>query len=733
MTDAILFCLGRRASARTRAVHCCVVRRALLCRTLVGSHVVRIVAAGMSDDDGGPSQSELPFGEAVACQASATHEASRTMTTMTDTMDASMTSMVVADPAIRSAPNMPDASDPHGVCLACVKTKNRMPHTCGKRRNAPAAASATPDRSKRARRATLALMPPSEVHDSVVQDAPRTITLGAESASSGRIAASSVNDTTLTSLDDRGSADSMVTSMVPCSFSQGRLLSRTLPEISIGSAAVTLHVTAESFEYKVEIAQEVRTCTIAEVRRLTLTAAPGEDKWDCECCSSKNWSLDRAKICLACGAPSPADEMQLDRAKKAARSEMASLRPKAFGGRKLTNGAPDLFTENWAAGAYSGEKSALSVALDPSMQAPRVWDKNRQHGLMHLDSAVSMLTLGNQGLLRPELRNNARPVTVATVFLQIPRYIEIPTPSGSTQSVDTQQRGGSDVVDATANSEAICLASSATGTPEACPTTMTLMHDEAHDPPAAPSEPENMALHEVNVNVEEEGKTCPICFDEMTTSEEPWGLLRCCRNPIHMDCCASFLNHDRTTTDHARALRTGKTYHTVPIALQCPSCREPLDAKASVVSMLDACNRMQLQPAAAAASQEVEATACIGMQSLSRSVHDQRGAADDARSHGVRNGADDGDRDVLAPRAHGENAPSGRSPHVDSGAAGRGVQSHESLSLLDPSYCDTVEASSTVAEDSHALVRYDSEPVRESALNTRLHPSRALSFTKHAG
>ena len=70
MTDAILFCLGRRASpsARTRAVHCCVVRRALLCRTLVGSHVVRIVAAGMSDDDGGPSQSELPFGEAVACQ-----------------------------------------------------------------------------------------------------------------------------------------------------------------------------------------------------------------------------------------------------------------------------------------------------------------------------------------------------------------------------------------------------------------------------------------------------------------------------------------------------------------------------------------------------------------------------------------------------------------------------------------------------------------------------------------
>jgi len=37
----------------------------------VGSHVVRIVAAGMSDDDGGPSQSELPFGEAVACQASA--------------------------------------------------------------------------------------------------------------------------------------------------------------------------------------------------------------------------------------------------------------------------------------------------------------------------------------------------------------------------------------------------------------------------------------------------------------------------------------------------------------------------------------------------------------------------------------------------------------------------------------------------------------------------------------
>ena len=100
MTNAILFFLARAASTHARAVQLLSPDALSFSRTLVGAHVVRVPAV-MSHGDGGPSQSEVPFGEADACHASATHEENdpRTRRMTTDTMDVSMTAMVVTDPA----------------------------------------------------------------------------------------------------------------------------------------------------------------------------------------------------------------------------------------------------------------------------------------------------------------------------------------------------------------------------------------------------------------------------------------------------------------------------------------------------------------------------------------------------------------------------------------------------------------------------------------------------------
>ena len=43
--------------------------------------------------------------------------------------------------------------------------------------------------------------------------------------------------------------------------------------------------------------------------------------------------------------------------------------------------------------------------------------------LRHLDSAVSMLTLGRQGILQPALRSQLQEVCVATVFILSPRLV----------------------------------------------------------------------------------------------------------------------------------------------------------------------------------------------------------------------------------------------------------------------------------------------------------------------
>ena len=124
MTDAILFCLGRRASARTRAVHCCVVRRALLrCTPVVERWCLASSQPTMSDAECIASQSDLPpkVGDAsLAATRDDAHIAEPGM----DSMDHALTTTVGSHVYNGDGPSEPIAltSQP-AVCLVCNGNK----------------------------------------------------------------------------------------------------------------------------------------------------------------------------------------------------------------------------------------------------------------------------------------------------------------------------------------------------------------------------------------------------------------------------------------------------------------------------------------------------------------------------------------------------------------------------------------------------------------------------------
>jgi hypothetical protein len=49
------------------------------------------------------------------------------------------------------------------------------------------------------------------------------------------------------------------------------------------------------------------------------------------------------------------------------------------------------------------------------------WHERRCDSVLWLDSAVSALTLGNEGIIRPQLRVHLQPVSVAAVYILVPR------------------------------------------------------------------------------------------------------------------------------------------------------------------------------------------------------------------------------------------------------------------------------------------------------------------------
>ena len=94
--------------------------------------------------------------------------------------------------------------------------------------------------------------------------------------------------------------------------------------------------TAGVYTYSVQgVDGSTRTVDERTARAFPLSAAAGETRWKCRCCSSGWWSLKRARLCITCGAPSPEDEAILTELKQSERAKMAQLRPHRLHGRRI--------------------------------------------------------------------------------------------------------------------------------------------------------------------------------------------------------------------------------------------------------------------------------------------------------------------------------------------------------------------------------------------------------------
>ena len=62
--------------------------------------------------------------------------------------------------------------------------------------------------------------------------------------------------------------------------------------------------------------------------------------------------------------------------------------------------------------------------FNPSKHLDPAWHARRFDSLFQLDSNVSMLTLGNQGIVREALRGGLQPAAVATALTLAPRFVE---------------------------------------------------------------------------------------------------------------------------------------------------------------------------------------------------------------------------------------------------------------------------------------------------------------------
>ena len=168
-------------------------------------------------------------------------------------------------------------------------------------------------------------------------------------------------------------------------------------------------------------------CDRSAARRLELQALSAADAWTCPHCSASGWSIERARICLSCGAPSPADEAEMAALKKKARACMAEQRPKHLGGRRITSQHERLSTAAPAQGVYAaaarGDDAQASLTAEASEQAESLWRSLAMDSRAWLDSHVSMLTLGNQGITRPELRSMLKPATIAHVYMLTPQRV----------------------------------------------------------------------------------------------------------------------------------------------------------------------------------------------------------------------------------------------------------------------------------------------------------------------
>lgn len=162
-----------------------------------------------------------------------------------------------------------------------------------------------------------------------------------------------------------------------------------------------------------------------EAMRYPLRARDGEPSWSCACCAANGWSWERARLCAECGMPTPLDERRAEQMKQQKRKEMADDRKSTLGGRRITTLQRDGRCKR-KRGAYEpapGDDAAVEEELSAQSPSHSASDAKRLSCVLWLDSAVSALTLGQQGIVRPALRQHLQPAAVATALVLAPRMV----------------------------------------------------------------------------------------------------------------------------------------------------------------------------------------------------------------------------------------------------------------------------------------------------------------------
>ena len=361
-------------------------------------------------------------------------------------------------------------------CLRCTTRGNRGVHTCGKRRNMPVVPTTATARASRQRTSVTMLLPspslarlpvPPLVPDEAQAASSQVVALDAQAVGSCAMpmVTSSVAGGETDADGQAPSTDiAVVASHSPSASPDGaRVIGGVhdgnafnaahaciLPEQQDGAAlgprvlvsrepigcratvsGGNVFTVAEApdvpvaFEYIVQQADgALNRYDANSTRQLDLKARSAADAWACSCCAATGWSIERARICLDCGAPTPMDEAEMTALKTKTRAAMAVQRPKHLGGRRITAERERLRTSAPAQGVYAaaargGEAEAAMTSEISEQNAATLWRILAKDSLAWLDSQAAMLTLGNQSIARPE--GTVQPATIAHVFALAPR------------------------------------------------------------------------------------------------------------------------------------------------------------------------------------------------------------------------------------------------------------------------------------------------------------------------
>ena len=376
----------------------------------------------------------------------------------------------------------------HDGCRRCAgNTKER--HTCGKRRAPPqgVAAASRPSRQRtgktdESRSATVILLPTESTIDMADNSPPALLSFEVNMPGQQQIETVSErpdasreeddDDVTLESNEERldalgesnamsvegGEDDSDVVLQLNEESRDGSYIAlegsaSAAAELGVSSpgsfvfaqlvSAVPVRATPDATDYELMFTVEGADGTQvamdkSSVSTFPLKASGEEEAWSCNFCSAKGWSVARTLCCVQCGQPAPMDEAHAASLMQAKRAEMARQRPSRLGGRRIVMEKPPFrstvrasqayqLDEEQGVGGVATSQAGRNIEAEVNEQAAQdsAWHARRFDSALFVDSAVSMLTLGHQGLSRKELREKLQPEAIATVFILMPRLVEV--------------------------------------------------------------------------------------------------------------------------------------------------------------------------------------------------------------------------------------------------------------------------------------------------------------------